>query len=81
VNLNLCESCLEKQRTIDRLKQEIQSLREKAHWLERKAEAGQVAGRAARHRPSGDVNLHGAPWTAVPGRSKRRKSSALGDRG
>jgi hypothetical protein len=23
VNLNLCESCLEKQRTIDRLKQEI----------------------------------------------------------
>jgi len=40
VNLNLCESCLEKQRTIDRLKQEIQSLREKVHRLERKAEAG-----------------------------------------
>jgi len=40
VNLNLCASCLEKQRTIDRLKQEIQSLREKVHRLERKAEAG-----------------------------------------
>ena len=40
VNLNLCESCLEKQRTIDRLKQEIQSLREKVHRLERKAEQG-----------------------------------------
>jgi len=40
VNLNLCESCLEKQRTIDRLKQEIQSLRGKVHRLERKAEAG-----------------------------------------
>ena len=40
VNLNLCESCLEKQRTIDRLKQENQSLREKVHQLERKAEAG-----------------------------------------
>lgn len=39
-NLNLCGSCLEKQRTIDRLKQEIQSLREKVHRLERKAEAG-----------------------------------------
>ena len=38
VNLNLCESCLEKQRTIDRLKQENQSLREKVHRLERKAE-------------------------------------------
>ena len=35
VNLNLCESCLEKQRTIDRLKQENQSLREKVHRLER----------------------------------------------
>ncbi|MBM3748677.1 MAG: IS66 family transposase [Acidobacteria bacterium] len=40
MNLNLCASCLEKQRTIDRLKQEIQSLREKVHRLERKAEAG-----------------------------------------
>jgi hypothetical protein len=40
VNLNLCASCLEKQRTIDRLKQEIQSLREKVHRLERKAEQG-----------------------------------------
>ena len=40
VNLNLCESCLEKQRTIDRQKQEIQSLREKVHRLERKAEVG-----------------------------------------
>jgi transposase len=40
VHFNLCESCLEKQRTIDRLKQEIQSLREKVHRLERKAEAG-----------------------------------------
>jgi len=40
VNLNLCESCLEKQRTIDRQKQEIQSLREKVHRLERKAEQG-----------------------------------------
>ena len=40
VNLNLCPSCLEKQRTIDRLQQEIQSLREKVHRLERKAEAG-----------------------------------------
>jgi transposase len=39
-NLNLCESCLEKQRTIDRQKQEIQSLREKVRRLERKAEAG-----------------------------------------
>lgn len=40
VNLNLCESCLEKQRAIDRLKQEIQSLREKVRRLERKAEQG-----------------------------------------
>ncbi len=40
VNLNRCESCLEKQRTIDRQKQEIQSLREKVRRLERKAEAG-----------------------------------------
>ena len=40
VNLNLCEGCLEKQRIIDRLKQEVQSLREKVHRLERKAEAG-----------------------------------------
>lgn len=40
VNLNLCPSCWEKQRTIDRLQQEIQSLREKVHRLERKAEAG-----------------------------------------
>ncbi len=40
VNLNLCQSCREKQRTIDRLQQEIQSLREKVHRLERKAEAG-----------------------------------------
>ena len=40
VNLNLCESCLEKQRTIDRQKQEIQSLREKVRRLERKAEQG-----------------------------------------
>ena len=40
VNLNLCASCLEKQRTIDRLKQEVQSLREKVHRLEHKAEAG-----------------------------------------
>jgi transposase len=40
VNLNLCQSCLEKQRTIDRLQQEIQSLREKVHRLEHKAEQG-----------------------------------------
>ncbi len=40
VNLNFCESCLEKQRTIDRLKQEIESLREKVRRLERKAEQG-----------------------------------------
>jgi len=40
VNLNLCEGCLEKQRTIDRLKQEIQGLREKVRRLERKAEQG-----------------------------------------
>jgi transposase len=40
VNLNLCEGCLEKQRTIDRLKQEIQSLREKVRRLERKGEQG-----------------------------------------
>lgn len=40
VNLNLCESCLEKQRTIDQMKQEIQSLREKVHRLERKAAQG-----------------------------------------
>ena len=40
VNLNLCQSCWEKQRTIDRLQQEIQSLREKVHRLERKAEPG-----------------------------------------
>ena len=46
VNLNLCECCLEKQRTIDRLKQEIQSLREKVHRLERKAEAGAPRPRA-----------------------------------
>ena len=40
VNLNLCQSCLEKQRTIDQLQQEIQSLREKVRRLERKAEQG-----------------------------------------
>lgn len=40
VNLNLCAGCLEKQRTIDRLKQEIESLREKVHRLERKAGQG-----------------------------------------
>jgi len=40
VNLNLCEGCLEKQRTIDRQKQEIQSLRAKVQRLERKAEQG-----------------------------------------
>ncbi len=40
VNLNLCQSCWEKQRTIDRLQQEIQSLREKVHRLERKAQQG-----------------------------------------
>ena len=40
VILNLCEGCLEKQRTIDRLRQEIESLREKMRRLERKAEAG-----------------------------------------
>lgn len=40
VNLNRCESCLEKQRTIDWQKQEIQSLREKVRRLERQAEAG-----------------------------------------
>lgn len=40
VNLNRCESCLEKQRTIDRQKQEIQSLREKVRRLERKVAAG-----------------------------------------
>ncbi len=40
VNLNLCQSCLEKQRTIDRLKQEIESLREKVRRLERKAQQG-----------------------------------------
>jgi transposase len=40
VNLNLCESCLEKQRTIDRLKRENEDLREKVRRLERKAEQG-----------------------------------------
>ena len=40
VNLKLGESCWEKQRTIDRLKQEIPSLREKGRRLERKAAAG-----------------------------------------
>jgi transposase len=40
VILNLCQGCLEKQRIIDRLKQEVQSLREKVHRLEREAEAG-----------------------------------------
>jgi len=40
VNLNLCASCLEKQRTIDRQQQEIQSLREKVRRLQRKAEQG-----------------------------------------
>jgi transposase len=40
VNLNLCESCLEKQRTIDRLKQQIEDLRKKVRRLERKAEQG-----------------------------------------
>ena len=39
-NFNLCQSCLEKQRTIDRLKQEVQSLREKVHCLERKSKQG-----------------------------------------
>jgi transposase len=40
VNLNLCQSCLEKQRTIDRLKQQIEDLRKKVRRLERKAEQG-----------------------------------------
>lgn len=40
VNLNLCESCLEKQRTIDRLQQQIEDLRKKVRHLERKAEQG-----------------------------------------
>lgn len=40
VNLNLCEGCLEKQRTIDRRKQQIEDLREKVRRLERKAEQG-----------------------------------------
>jgi hypothetical protein len=40
VNLNLCPGCLEKQRIIDRQKQEIQSLREKVRRLEHKAEQG-----------------------------------------
>ena len=40
VNLNLCESCLEKQRTIDRLKQQIEDLRKKVRHLERKTEQG-----------------------------------------
>lgn len=40
VNLNLCESCLEKQRTIDRQQEEIERLREKVRRLERKAVAG-----------------------------------------
>lgn len=40
VNRNLCEGGLKKQRTIDRLKQGIQSLREKVPRLERKGEQG-----------------------------------------
>jgi transposase len=40
VNLNLCEGCWEKQRTIDRLKQQIEDLRKKVRHLERKAETG-----------------------------------------
>jgi len=40
VNLNLCESCLEKQRTIDRQQEEIERLRDKVRKLERKAAAG-----------------------------------------
>jgi transposase len=40
VNLNLCEGCLEKQRTIDRQQQEIESLRAKLWRLERKTAAG-----------------------------------------
>jgi transposase len=40
VNLNLCQGCWEKQRIIDRQRQEIQSLREKVRRLERKAEQG-----------------------------------------
>jgi transposase len=71
VNLNLCESCLEKQRTIDRLKQEIQSLREKVHRLERKAEQGPFGSST----PSAKVPLkantaeeqRGKPGGAQPG--------------
>jgi hypothetical protein len=40
VNLNLCEICLERQRTIDQMQQEIQSLRAKVRRLERKTAAG-----------------------------------------
>jgi len=40
VNLNLCAGCLEKQRVIDRLKQENEALRSKVRRLERKAEQG-----------------------------------------
>ncbi|MBM3748874.1 MAG: IS66 family transposase [Acidobacteria bacterium] len=40
VSLNLCEGCLEKQRTIDRLRQQIEDLRKKVRRLERKAEQG-----------------------------------------
>ena len=40
VNLNLGQGRVEKQRTLDRLKQENQNLREKVHRRERQAEAG-----------------------------------------
>ena len=40
VNLNRCESCLEKQRIIDRQTEQIEALRKKVRQLERKAAQG-----------------------------------------
>lgn len=38
--VNLCDSCLEKQREIDRLKEEVQRLKQKLHLNERKSQLG-----------------------------------------
>ena len=65
VNLNRCESCWEKQRTIDRLKQEIQGLREKVRRRERKAEQGPFSSST----PSAKI-----PLKANPAEEPRSKS-------
>lgn len=74
VILNLCEGCLEKQRTIDRLRQEIESLRDKVHRLERKAEAGPFGSST----PSAKIPLKANTVGEQPGKSGGAKPGHTG---